>query len=386
MHEITIDEIGEINDYIQTEAGNNANIIMGVGEDESLDESIAVTVIATGFDVDQQYEITNTEAKKVVHDLEETPKIQETIKAPEVPPIPEAEVAEPEIVKPTVDVKPIEAVDEQQEPAKVVHVLDIDDMNVADEVVVTPQAKPVLEAPTMDLIPTTELIKNINVVYEEVVDTTSQVDIDIEEDITITTLNSSENESAPSANPVVHEEHNTLEEDQQIAFTFELSVDQNQDQTSSVSEPVVHNLEDAKAIEVNDYIEVIPVTQSDASGEQTVAYDESDDIQLNSQADDSAAQKETIERPIVDPIHTPIKDSMQNRNEDRVNRLKDFNYKFQKQVDDLEKEPAYKRMGLELDQTTHSSDVNVSRLSVGTDDNDDIQLRDNNSFLHDNVD
>lgn len=386
MHEITIDEIGEINDYIQIEAGNNANIIMGVGEDESLDESIAVTVIATGFDVDQQYEITNTEAKKVVHDLEETPKTQETIKAPEVPPIPEAEVAEPEIVKPTVDVKPIEAVDEQQEPAKVVHVLDIDDMNVADEVVVTPQAKPVLEAPTMDLIPTTELIKNINVVYEEVVDTTSQVDIDIEEDITITTLNSSENESAPSANPVVHEEHNTLEEDQQIAFTFELSVDQNQDQTSSVSEPVVHNLEDAKAIEVNDYIEVIPVTQSDASGEQTVAYDESDDIQPNSQADDSAAQKETIERPIVDPIHTPIKDSMQNRNEDRVNRLKDFNYKFQKQVDDLEKEPAYKRMGLELDQTTHSSDVNVSRLSVGTDDNDDIQLRDNNSFLHDNVD
>ncbi len=386
MHEITIDEIGEINDYIQIEAGNNANIIMGVGEDESLDESIAVTVIATGFDVDQQYEITNTEAKKVVHDLEETPKTQETIKAPEVPPIPEAEVAEPEIVKPTVEVKPIEAVDEQQEPAKVVHVLDIDDMNVADEVVVTPQAKPVLEAPTMDLIPTTELIKNINVVYEEVVDTTSQVDIDIEEDITITTLNSSENESAPSANPVVHEEHNTLEEDQQIAFTFELSVDQNQDQTSSVSEPVVHNLEDAKAIEVNDYIEVIPVTQSDASGEQTVAYDESDDIQLNSQADDSAAQKEITERPIVDPIHTPIKDSMQNRNEDRVNRLKDFNYKFQKQVDDLEKEPAYKRMGLELDQTTHSSDVNVSRLSVGTDDNDDIQLRDNNSFLHDNVD
>lgn len=386
MHEITIDEIGEINDYIQIEAGNNANIIMGVGEDESLDESIAVTVIATGFDVDQQYEITNTEAKKVVHDLEETPKTQETIKAPEVPPIPKAEVAEPEIVKPTVEVKPIEAVDEQQEPAKVVHVLDIDDMNVADEVVVTPQAKPVLEAPTMDLIPTTELIKNINVVYEEVVDTTSQVDIDIEEDITITTLNSSENESAPSANPVVHEEHNTLEEDQQIAFTFELSVDQNQDQTSSVSEPVVHNLEDAKAIEVNDYIEVIPVTQSDASGEQTVAYDESDDIQLNSQADDSAAQKEITERPIVDPIHTPIKDSMQNRNEDRVNRLKDFNYKFQKQVDDLEKEPAYKRMGLELDQTTHSSDVNVSRLSVGTDDNDDIQLRDNNSFLHDNVD
>lgn len=380
MHEITIDEIGEINDYIQTEAGNNANIIMGVGEDESLDESIAVTVIATGFDVDQQYEITNTEVKKVVHDLEETPKTQETIKAPEQPPVPEAEVAEPEIVKPTVEVKPIEVVDKKQEPTKVVHVLDIDDMDVADEVLVSPEAKPVSEEPTMELIPTTDLIKNINVVYEEVIDATTEVDVEPKEDISITAVN-------PSENAFVQEEQNTFEEDQQIAFTFELSLDQNKDndQTQSSSEPVVYNLEDTKDIEVNDYIEVIPVTQSDASGEQTVAYDESDDIQLSSQAT-SEAEKETTERPIVDPIHTPIKDSMQNRNEDRIKRLKDFNYKFQKQVDDLEKEPAYKRMGLELDQTTHSSEVNVSRLSVGTDDNDDIQLRDNNSFLHDNVD
>jgi cell division protein FtsZ len=37
-NEITIDEIGEINDHIQTEAGFNANIIMGVGEDETLGE------------------------------------------------------------------------------------------------------------------------------------------------------------------------------------------------------------------------------------------------------------------------------------------------------------------------------------------------------------
>ena len=378
MHEITIDEIGEINDYIQTEAGNNANIIMGVGEDESLDESIAVTVIATGFDVDQQYEITNTEAKKVVHDLEETPKTKEVVNTPEQPSVFENQAAEPEIVKPTVEVKPIEVVDEQQEPTKVVHVLDIDDMDVADEVVVTPESKMVSEEPTMDLIPTTDLIKNINVVYEEVIDTPAQVDLEPEEDITITNLN-------PSENDVVQEEQNTFEEDQQIAFTFELSVDQNQEQTQLVSEPVVHNLEDAKDIEVNDYIEVIPVTQSDASGEQTVAFDESDDIQLSSEVN-SESEKETTAPPIVDPIHTPIKDSMQNRNEDRVKRLKDFNYKFQKQVDDLEKEPAYKRMGLELDQTTHSSEVNVSRLSVGTDDNDDIQLRDNNSFLHDNVD
>ncbi|QOR73209.1 cell division protein FtsZ [Cruoricaptor ignavus] len=48
-HEATMDEIGLINDYIQSEAGNTANIIFGVGTDESLGEAIKVLVIATGF-------------------------------------------------------------------------------------------------------------------------------------------------------------------------------------------------------------------------------------------------------------------------------------------------------------------------------------------------
>jgi cell division protein FtsZ len=73
--EITIDEIGEINDHIQTEAGFNANIIMGVGEDETLGESVAVTIIATGFNVEQQNEIVNTEPKKIIHSLEDDQKL-----------------------------------------------------------------------------------------------------------------------------------------------------------------------------------------------------------------------------------------------------------------------------------------------------------------------
>lgn len=69
--EITLDEIGEINDHIQNEAGFGANIIMGVGEDETLGDAVAVTVIATGFNAEQQHEIVNTEAKKIIHTLEE---------------------------------------------------------------------------------------------------------------------------------------------------------------------------------------------------------------------------------------------------------------------------------------------------------------------------
>ncbi|AER40431.1 MAG: cell division protein FtsZ [Flavobacteriales bacterium] len=68
--EITIDEIGIISDYIQAEAGNNANIIMGIGEDENLEESISVTIVATGFPTEVQRAI-NHEEKKIFHRLEE---------------------------------------------------------------------------------------------------------------------------------------------------------------------------------------------------------------------------------------------------------------------------------------------------------------------------
>ena len=69
--EITIDEIGDINDHIQEQAGYGANIIMGVGEDLTLADSVSVTIIATGFNADQQNEITNTEPEKIIHPLED---------------------------------------------------------------------------------------------------------------------------------------------------------------------------------------------------------------------------------------------------------------------------------------------------------------------------
>ena len=101
--EITIDEIGEINDFIQTEAGNNTNIIMGVGEDETLEESISVTIIATGFNSDQQHEIVNTEARRVIHSLEEDQPLVQDLIQPETPSVVPSEpintIAEQPVVK-----------------------------------------------------------------------------------------------------------------------------------------------------------------------------------------------------------------------------------------------------------------------------------------------
>ncbi|MBN2868007.1 MAG: cell division protein FtsZ, partial [Flavobacteriaceae bacterium] len=89
----------------------------------------------------------------------------------------------------------------------------------------------------------------------------------------------------------------------------------------------------------------------------------------------------------VDPMNTPISELLKSRAEERRQKMKNFNYKFNNsKIDDIEKVPAYKRQGLELDDRQHSSDTNISRTTLGVDENDDIQLRNNNSFLHDNVD
>ena len=70
--------------------------------------------------------------------------------------------------------------------------------------------------------------------------------------------------------------------------------------------------------------------------------------------------------------------------------MKQFNYKFsnnvKQNIDEIEREPAYKRMGVEFDKTGSSSDTNQSKTTLSVDGNDELQLRANNSFLHDNVD
>ena len=137
--EITIDEIGEINEYIQSEAGNGANIIMGVGEDNNLGEAISVTVIATGFDQEQQNNIVNTESKKIIHTLEEEQRAAINL-SPEKPSFQ--------------SLNPLEEAGPKANDQVVVHTLDMDDFE---------ENAPINEV--NPLVPTTQAILDIEVDY-----------------------------------------------------------------------------------------------------------------------------------------------------------------------------------------------------------------------------
>ncbi|GGE99459.1 cell division protein FtsZ [Chishuiella changwenlii] len=350
-NEITMDEIGIINDYIQQEAGNSANIIMGIGEDLELGDAISVTVVATGFPTeDQAY--TGREEQKIVHTLEEDQPINKTLS----------------IEQPFVNrVKPM--------------TLDFGRSNTNTSNNVTP-----------------EVPQQQNQKPEEPRNSYNQADI-----------NQSFNQQSYNSTPdQTFEENNTpkryvLDEldDEPVQerrsyddFEPRLKSDFNQ----SFQEPS-NNASSNNNQGFNSYSN--PVTSESSNYPQNnynayqapknEGYNNVEPVQTNQVVSNAVEPTISQTEVAVDPFSQPIQQSndaeLNSVIEERRNRLKQFNFKFNNtmtnsQVDEYEAIPAYKRQGLNL---SDRNDNQSSDFSVGTNRNNETQIRPNN-FLHDNVD
>ncbi len=373
-NEITIDEIGEINDHIQTEAGFNANIIMGVGEDEALGDSIAVTIIATGFNVEQQNEIVNTEPKKIIHALEDEQRMGRDLSQKQV--------------VPSFNFSPAPVEEKKDNEEKIVFALE--DFEVAEAKIEVIEAK--IEEPEIvsDLVKTTEFIKNIDVEFQIV----SPIS---EHEFYITTPEVREME-------VFEPEFVAYKEEEQITFSFDLPIKNTE---APKEDRILFELSnETKDIKVNQPVQVVPVTELNEKGIVKYSLEEYMEVENELvQSKPVAKVEEPVDRELdlkmkvetpkfnntsfeeISPLEMTIEQTLKKRADERRLKMKEFNYKFHNnpsRVDEFEKEPAYKRMGIDLNHT--QADNSKSRMSLGTDSNDDLQLRSNNSFLHDNVD
>ena len=364
VNEVTLDEIGEINDFIQAEAGFEANIIMGIGEDHELGDAISVTIVATGFAADQQNNIINTEAKKIVHTLEDEQKATYDFSTDNVSKSSQAKQTNSNFEK------------------KIIHVLETEDeienSQINDEV-------------QMDLIPTSEFIKNSVVIYDEIYSETIS-----EEDFIIT-----------NTTPEIEEK--VIEEPQEIQadLLFDLPLNTNEEIKIDDVNTRFELTTEILNLEVNDAQEII-LENDKASLQRHVLEDFDIQPTIGKSSSITKAEKEVEEElqfelktslpqseineiaatsEEVSPLSLTITE-LQKRAEDRRNKMKGFNYKFtdqlNKNIDDIERQPAYKRLGISLDDA--GSTISKSKTSLATDDNEDIQLKSNNSFLHDNVD
>tara|TARA_B100000809_G_scaffold200926_1_gene201355 strand:- start:6105 stop:8213 length:2109 start_codon:yes stop_codon:yes gene_type:complete len=425
--EVTLDEIGEINDYIQIEAGYDANIIMGVGEDESLEDEIAVTVVATGFAADQQCEISDTEIKKVVHTLEDEQKA-------------------------TYSFEKTSSLEKQISNRK-------KEAPVEENKIVYELGQEEEEVPNL-IVNTTNFIENLDVVFDEIKGENTQEDI-----------SSYSQEEFVIKDVVAEAPQEIMEEPVQMGLFFDMPIVDSQQVIAASKGAVYFNLEDSagefinglevvdhevveepmkrlileepkaveepmkrfaleepkesdiNAIEVRDHIEVSneeskitrytlddfdiqpTIKNSSTFDINNITVVDHEEVTAESPLEEEELQitvkkvvKKVVEIPVeeinvigakeVGPLDATISE-MQKRSNNRRQKMKNFNHKFMnnvnQNVDDIEKQPAYLRAGVDLNES-NSSDTTQSRTTLSIDDNDEIQLRSNNSFLHDNVD
>src|SRR5690606_6192772 len=182
-------------------------------------------------------------------------------------------------------------------------------------------------------------------------------------------------------------------QEQEIVFEsfeneFSIEIQKSNVQENQVQQnQAIEKADEIVIYDLSDYMEVEDqLMNSKQNVEEPVKEDESFSFTVRTEEPTFVPQ---TQRVIVDensPMETSINDILRERAEERKRKMKEFNHKFNtatNQINDLEKEPAYKRMGVDLTQNNAS---NVSRTSVSSDRNNDVQLRSNNSFLHDNVD
>ena len=116
--DITMDEITEITNFVQSESGDGAETIWGVGKDETLGDKVGITIIATGFDAVRK----DPEPVKTTVGIVGDKSKEETIS----PVVAEEERSE-EVITEIIKVTPKSTetvVDIKQEESKIVHALD----------------------------------------------------------------------------------------------------------------------------------------------------------------------------------------------------------------------------------------------------------------------
>ena len=384
--EITIDEIGEINDFIQSEAGNNTNIIMGVGEDKNLENAISVTIIATGFDVDQQNQIVNTESKKIIHTLEEDQKMEHILVSTD------KKITYHNLENTEDNIEEVDSIYDNTNEGSL-KILLTDEIRNIDVVFEEIKGNNIQDSDKTNLIN-----ENSNSIYENNIENKGIEMLDSFE-INNELLNSPPSESYDQefegsfiindlsedikSLKIVDEELLDIEKENQTTFDFGIPLSRIQKNETKAVDSInfilndfeTDQVENSEKNEMDDDIDKLNDSKEISTSELfNIEVNEPEFIDSNTKNDQTPFDKTIIETASLE-------------NKKRMFHLKEFNYSFKNNlsnIDELEKEPAYKRYGLNIDESESSH--NLPKIVIETDENDSVKLKSNNSFLHDNVD
>ena len=330
--EITIDEIGEINEHIQNETGNSANIIMGVGEDLDLGNNISVTVIATGFGDEKQQSLVNSETKKVIYTLDEDHPFEKKL-------IEEDLDEETEIIE-----------DKSNDESP----YDFQQKKIESEI--------------------NEILRNIEISYEVVEADEQLIDINEIEIIDFEHV-------LPEDVDIIDNQENYDE------ISFGLFSDNLETEVISNNDFEENNVEKQTSgfDEINSYVD-----NEEEEGVEFIKLDLNDNVNQIQEikTGEEKSNNETIDYQEDNYLfEKPIEVDSDNENIIRRENLKKYNHVFKSNnssIEDLEKIPAYKRMGIEINNSKSEGDEIFSKTILNEENK--LEFPDVNTYLHDNVD
>ena len=330
--EITIDEIGEINEHIQNETGNSANIIMGVGEDLDLGNNISVTVIATGFGDEKQQSLVSSETKKVIYTLDEDHPFEKKL-------IEEDLDEETEIIE-----------DKSNDESP----YDFQQKKIESEI--------------------NEILRNIEISYEVVEADEQLIDINEIEIIDFEHV-------LPEEVDIIDNQENYDE------ISFGLFSDNLETEVISNNDFEENNVEKQTSgfDEINSYVD-----NEEEEGVEFIKLDLNDNVNQIQEikTGEEKSNNETINYQEDNYLfEKPIEVDSDSENIIRRENLKKYNHVFKSNnssIEDLEKIPAYKRMGIEINNSKSEGDEIFSKTILNEENK--LEFPDVNTYLHDNVD
>ncbi len=287
--EISMNELKLITDTIQKQAGNNVNIINGVGTDPELGSKLSVTVIATGFEAKE-------EQKEVVVGIGEDETL-DTISS---------------------------------------------NSKIKDET-------------------TEKLTEDFS--QQSMFDFEDNMDISFSE-IEGTVANTEEDENnliEPTVSDSVEEETTEMKEEERVI----LSLDDDTVQTNEVEEEVILDLDSEK--------------------EEIKEEDNQEEVSFHFNMEETEQAPLMRERVSINSQDLPENEITSRKREEKLKNISNI-LRTPSGLTNLIDEPAFKRNGIDLEDTPHSSDSEISSQTLSLGDDNVVQLKQNNSFLHDNVD
>ncbi len=307
MEEVLMDEITEITDFIQNEAGDNAEIIWGTGTDETLGNQVSITLIATGFNTNPDLGLTEPAKPKIILNLVD------------------------DVNKPIV-----------KEEKTITHTLPKKEFKPVTYNLFTDTAK---DRKLEDVIQKEELLTPQDTFIQNSEPLENKTELIVETKM---------EETFTDEITIVDEPSLKIVDPKEVTFEFEM-------EQPIQDEPLFVVDEENTTEPIMEQQELVTETTNEIEKE-TETYFSSSEI-------------------------TP--DLQLQKSKERILKLKELSFKLKTSpsaIVDLENEPAYKRRNVELSNVAHSSESQVSRFTVSEGEDNKTELKQNNSFLHDNVD